>query len=405
MLHSIYLFLLLCSSFSLFAQYKLGLENISNELITSLKGKRIGLVTNQTGKDQQGNRNIDLLLNKGLNITHLFAPEHGIEGMVERGKTVHDAKDAKTGLPIVSVYSQGGDHTTQGKQVDTALLDAIDVFIFDMQDAGMRHYTYVSTMYKLLEVASQFGKPVIILDRPNPLGGVMEAPLVEPALKSFIGIAPIPVRHGMTFGELATFFNKYYFQDTVLLTVVKMADYRRDMIFTTLLAPLSPKITTLKSLRGYSFLGLIGEVWPLNVDGATEEFTVIGIPKKLKFDVKKFDALRTVLKDLHIVSCWHTYYSKRRQDYFVGLDLKIEDPNKVSTIHALLAVLEFFKKEGVQLSFGNFDRAMGSPIIREYIEGKIDKKRLVQALKRDTQAFYIKAKPFILYEPAPHWLL
>jgi uncharacterized protein YbbC (DUF1343 family) len=138
--------------------------------------------------------------------------------------------------------------------------------------------------------------------------------------------------------------------------------------------------------------------------GSKEAFYIIGIPKSMKFDHKKFDTLRTLLKDQHVESCWHAYYSERKKDSYVGLRLKINDPNKVSTIGTLLTVLNFFKKEGVKLTFRNFDRAMGTTLVREYLENKGDEKRLMQALKRDTQAFYFTAKPFFLYEPAPHWL-
>ncbi len=401
----VYLILLFLSFQSYASTFKLGLENISDDLITSLKDKKIGLVTNQTGKDQLGNRNVDILRERGLTITHLFAPEHGIDGVVQAGKAVHDAKDKKTGLPIVSIYRQAGDATTAGKQVDAQLLNNIDLFIFDMQDAGMRHYTYISTLYKLLEVAGEFGKPVIVLDRPNPLGGVMEAPLVESALKSFIGIAPIPVRHGMTFGELARYFNAQNFNNKVQLTVVQMSEYKRSFIFNDMQAALSPNITNIQSLRGYSFLGLLSEVGPFDVGiGSKEAFHIIGLPKSLKFDHKKFDVLRTLLKDQHINSCWYTYYSERKKDSYVGLHLRIENPDKVSTIDTLLTVLEFFKKEGIKLVYRNFDRAIGSSLVREYLEDKLDKKRLVQALKRDTQAFNFKAKSFFLYDPVPHIL-
>lgn len=386
--------------------FKLGLENITRDLLVSLKNKRIGLVTNQTGKDQHGHRNVDMLIELELNVTHLFAPEHGIDGIVRAGVSVHDSKDAKTHLPIVSIYKQGGDKNSTGKQVDVALLDHIDVFVFDMQDAGMRHYTYVSTLYKLLEVASQFNKQVIILDRPNPQGNVMEAPLVEPELSSFIGISPIPVRHGMTLGELASYFNAEHFGNKVHLTVVPMVRYKRTDGLQTFLAPLSPNIASIDSLKGYSFLGLLGEVGPFNVGvGTPEAFQILCVPSSLNISPKAFDELRTKLLGQHIKSSWYTYYSDRKKENMVGLRLVIDDPNAVSTVHTLITVLEFFKKQGVALEFKNFDRAMGSPLIREYVQGDCQKKRLMHALKRDTQAFYTKAKPFLLYEPAPHSLL
>ncbi len=390
------LFFLVCS-IEQAAEYKLGLENIPATLPKVLCGKRIGLVTNQTGKDQQGNRNVDLLLTQGFNITHLFAPEHGIDGKVHAGETVHDAKDTKTGLPIVSVYKKGA-----GKSVDTKLLRDIDLFIFDMQDAGMRHYTYVSTLYKLLELGAEHGKPVLVLDRPNPLGAVMEGPLVEPKLSSFISIAPIALRHGMTLGELSNYFNAHHFNNKVDLKVVPMVGYKRTDGLQKMIVPLSPNLPSLASVHGYSFLGLLGEVGPFDVGvGTKNAFQCITLPVDLKFDTKKLDKLRTILKDHGIKSSWCYRKNSHKNKSFVGLYISIDNPNLVSTVRTLLAVLEFFKHEGVQLQFRTFDRAMGTDKVRHYLEGRGTKKRLVRSLKHDTQAFYLKAKPFFLYEPFP----
>src|ERR1700722_2326786 len=181
---------------------KLGLENIEDAMWLKLgnsanKKASIGLITNHTGKNQQGSRTIDVLLQRGLAIKKIFVPEHGLDGQLAAEKEVKDSIDAKTNISVVSLYGQG-----TGKKIPAQKLKDIDVLIFDMQDSGMRHYTYVSTLLYVLEAAGMYNKSLIVLDRPNPLGVRMEGPLVDNFQKSFISVASIPLRHGMTIGEL-----------------------------------------------------------------------------------------------------------------------------------------------------------------------------------------------------------
>lgn len=232
--------------------FKLGLENIPQSFIKQLSPDRplvIGLITNQTGKDQQGRSNIAVLQEKGITIKYLFAPEHGSQGTYKAATTVPDAHDATFNIPIVSLYKNGSGTIIRDEQ-----MNEVDALFFDIQDSGMRHYTYISTLFYAIECAAYHHKPIVILDRPNPLGSIMEGPLVEPPLKSFISIAEIPLRHGMTVGELAHFFNMHTVKTPAQLYVVPMKHYERHHgIGTTLKTALSPNITSIDSCYGYSF--------------------------------------------------------------------------------------------------------------------------------------------------------
>ena len=175
--------------------YKLGVENIPQALVDRLSNSQlaVGVVTNHTGCDQQGARTIDLLRNKNINVTTIFVPEHGLKGNVAAGETVDNSVDEKTGLPVQSLYVAGG-----AKRIPDQLFANVHTIMFDMQDVGMRHFTYISTLYTVLEAAARQKKEVIVFDRPNPLGSAMEGPVCDQALRSFVGIAPIPLRHGST---------------------------------------------------------------------------------------------------------------------------------------------------------------------------------------------------------------
>src|SRR5579872_3458062 len=173
--------------------FMLGIENISPELLSWLSKKRVALITNQSGRDQQGRRSVDLLLSKHVNLVKILAPEHGINGTIAAATLVPDTVDKATLLPIVSLYGHG-----TGKKIDASLGNSIDVFMIDIQDVGMRHFTYISTLLRVLEFAAEHNKYVIVCDRPNPLGSPVEGPGVESELISFISAASIPLRHGMT---------------------------------------------------------------------------------------------------------------------------------------------------------------------------------------------------------------
>jgi uncharacterized protein YbbC (DUF1343 family) len=178
-----------------------GLDMLAEQGFAPLRGKRIGLITNQTGLSREGKRNIDLMLAAGVKIAALFSPEHGISGM-EDDPDVPNSKDSASGLPVFSLF-QGST-----KRMTPAMLDGVDALVFDIQDAGARFYTYSCTMLYSMQEAAKKRLPFFLLDRPNPITGVhVEGPMLDRDLESFVGCLEIPVRHGMTFGELANMAN------------------------------------------------------------------------------------------------------------------------------------------------------------------------------------------------------
>jgi len=200
---------------------KTGIDVLEGENFAPLEGKRVGLITNHTGLASDGRRTIDVLYRApGVRLVALFSPEHGLAGSAAEGAPVDSTRDAATGLPVYSLF---GDV----ERPTGAMLEGIDALVFDIQDVGARFYTYITTLGYTLEAASQKGMEFYVLDRPNPIDGVdVQGPLLDLDLRSFIGYFPMPVRHGMTVGELAEMYNHENHLDAKL-HVVKMRDWQR----------------------------------------------------------------------------------------------------------------------------------------------------------------------------------
>jgi uncharacterized protein YbbC (DUF1343 family) len=216
---------------------------------TALRGKRAGLITNHTGIDRSRVSDIDLIAHhKDLKLVALLAPEHGIRGTVMDGEAIADETDPKTGVPIYSLYMSEDHGPTP------AMLKDVDVLVYDLQEVGGRTWTYVSTMALAMQAAARKGIPFVVLDRPNPIGGeIVEGALLDPKFKSFVGMYPIPARHGMTVGELATMFNQKFGIGAELI-VIRAANWRRSQWFDETGLPWvnpSPNLRSLAALSSY----------------------------------------------------------------------------------------------------------------------------------------------------------
>jgi uncharacterized protein YbbC (DUF1343 family)/CubicO group peptidase (beta-lactamase class C family) len=229
-----------------------GLDVWEAEGFRELKGKRIGLITNQTGLDRAGKRNVDIMLAAGVRLTTLFSPEHGLNG--SQDSDVGDSKDPQTGIPVVSLYQP------DKRRLTAPQMQGLDAVAFDIQDVGARFYTYSCTMLYALEEAGKAGKPFYLLDRPNPITGThVEGPLLDKDLESFIGCYDMPLRHGMTFGELAKMANteRHWGAD---LRVIKMKNWLRgDWFDSSTLAWVnpSPNIRSLNAALLYPGVGML----------------------------------------------------------------------------------------------------------------------------------------------------
>ncbi len=378
------------------AVFKLGIENISDTLTGWLRSQRVALVTNHTGKNQNGIPTSRLLLDKGIRLTALLTPEHGLDGTVTAGKSVADSYDVVTSIPIKSLYGHG-----TGKKVAPALMDDNDVFIIDMQDGGMRHYTYISTLMQVLQSASEYNKYVIVLDRPNPLGYVMEGPLVHKELLSFISIAPIPLRHGMTIGELAYYFNAYCLPKAAKLHVVPMQNYQRGMCYDV--HKLSPNIANKESCHGYSFLGLLGEVRPFNVGVGTDKaFQSILLPASLGIKDEVWKKLQSLLVGFKVQSRLSTHFNECKKKWYTGLHLSIKDINELSAFSVCMAILTFFKNHGVVYTFSpSFDRAVGTHAVQAVVKGEKVDQELENTVNKNLHTFLEQAKKVCIYAPLP----
>ena len=203
---------------------EVGAEQVQTYL-PLIKDKRVALVVNQSAQIKEQHL-LDVLLEKRIDVKKVFSPEHGFRGNQDAGAKINDQVDSKTGLPIISLY---------GKSKKPKLTDLadVDVIIFDIQDVGVRFYTYISTMHYVLEAAAEAGKKVIVLDRPNPNINLIDGPVLEPEFQSFVGMHPIPVLHGMTVGELAKMIVGEGWLNTEKqpeLTVVAVSDYDLSLI-------------------------------------------------------------------------------------------------------------------------------------------------------------------------------
>ena len=244
-------------------------------LLPTLQGKRVALMVNQSSLvGSTGTHLVDTLLSQGINIVRLFVPEHGLRGKVDAGKNVRSGVDEKTGLPIVSLYGQR-------KRPTPEMLADIDLLVFDLQDVGTRFYTYISSMHYLMEACAEEGKTFVVCDRPNP-NDFIDGPILEPDCRSFIGIDPLPVAHGLTVGELALMIDGERWLrggNTCHVKVIPMAGWSHGDPYELPVRP-SPNLPNSRSIELYPSLCFF-EATIMSVGrGTSKPFQAIGYPDK-----------------------------------------------------------------------------------------------------------------------------
>ena len=250
---------------------KLGIDLIDKNL-EIFKDKRVGLITNPTGVNSEYRSTIDVLYEK-VNLTALFAPEHGIRGNSQAGGTIGNEVDAITGITVYSLYGNT-------KKPTKEMMDTVDVLCIDIQDVGARFYTYVYTMAYAMQACKQYGKTFVVFDRPNPIGGKVEGTILQSHLSSFVGMYETITRHGMTIGELAQMFNDH-FGIGCDLKVIKMENYNHDLYLDETTVPWinpSPNMPTLDTAIVYTGTGYFEGVNLSEGRGTTKPFEFIGAP-------------------------------------------------------------------------------------------------------------------------------
>ena len=244
-------------------------------LLPTLQGKRVALMVNQSSLvGSTGTHLVDTLLSQGVNIVRLFVPEHGLRGKVDAGKNVRSGMDEKTGLPVVSLYGQR-------KRPTPEMLADIDLLVFDLQDVGTRFYTYISSMHYLMEACAEEGKTFVVCDRPNP-NDFIDGPILEPDCRSFIGVDPLPVAHGMTVGELALMIDGERWLrggNTCHVKVIPMDGWSHGDPYELPVRP-SPNLPNSRSIELYPSLCFF-EATIMSVGrGTSKPFQAIGYPDK-----------------------------------------------------------------------------------------------------------------------------
>ena len=377
---------------------RLGIENLDGSLAL-FKGKRVGLITNATGVDRNYRRSVDILKDK-VNLVALFAPEHGLRGNVVAGAAVPHEKDAATGLPI---YSLHGDN----RKPTAAMLKGIDVLAFDIQDIGARSYTYVYTMAYAMQSAREMNIPFVVFDRPNPVGGEqVEGGLLQPAYSSFIGLYPIPVRHGLTVGELARLFNEE-FGIGVKLTVVPMQGWQRRMQQVDTGLPwlmTSPNIPTPDSALVYNATALFGGSNVSEGIGTTRPFELVGAPwldgQKLADRLNSLRLSGVYFRPVHFTPQWGKYQGR----VCSGVQIHLKDRNRFSAVPVGLRLLEAIREQGGARFQWNapkgkdrwmIDLYAGGPELRE---GKVNISDLLARWSKEAAEFRLRSKKYQLYQ-------
>lgn len=390
------------------SELKLGADRLIEENISNLYGKKIGLIVNHTSLLSNGTHLVDTLFNiDGITIISLFAPEHGIRGDADAGKHIADGFDPATGIKITSLYGNN-------KKPTKEMLDNIDILIYDIQDVGARYYTYISTLYYVIESAAEYGKQIIILDRPNPIGGdKVEGPVLDLSFRSFVGIAEIPIQHGMTIGELALLFNddiETKKNISAEIEIIKMLNWDRkkyfDDYFSDWISP-SPNINKFETAIAYPGTCLIEGTNLSEGRGTLEPFLVIGAPfvesEKLIDELLKYSVVGVKFEPATFtpVSIKGMSSSPKLQDVVCyGIEISIinrEEFNPVEFGVILLSVLVKLYPDKIKFYNDFFDRLAGTDKIRKLLLEKIDPVSILHSWQDDLQNFLNKRNKYLLY--------
>jgi uncharacterized protein YbbC (DUF1343 family) len=268
--------------------------NQTDKYLPLLRGKNVAIVANNTSVIFKSDNNqfyqhlIDSLLSLNIKINKIFTPEHGLRGIIDGGEEIKNGIDEKTGLPVVSLYGDNNNHGNNNKPSNEQL-ENIDLVLFDIQDVGVRFYTYLSTLHYIMEACAENGIPVIVLDRPNPNGHYIDGPILELEYKSFVGLHPVPIVYGMTIGEYAKMINgEKWLKNGVQcnLTVIPLKNYTHNSTYSLPLRP-SPNLPNDKSINLYASLCMFEGTNVSCGRGTETQFQVFGSPYLLS-DIYNF---------------------------------------------------------------------------------------------------------------------
>ena len=364
-------------------ELRIGAERI--DVITRLlEGKRVGLVVNQTSIIEKTHTHLlDTLLSIGIDVRKVFAPEHGFRGTADAGQEIKDSRDVKTGVPIISIYGKN-------KKPSADQLADLDILVFDIQDVGARFYTYISTMHYVMEACAENHKPLVVLDRPNP-NDFVDGPVREESQRSFVGVDPLPILHGLTVGELAWMINEEGWlestPDTCQLRIVKMENWKHGDPYWLPVKP-SPNLPNDQSIRLYPSLCFF-EGTNISVGrGTYYPFQMLGAPDKrygeFSFTPQSLPGFDT--NPLH----------KDKTCY--GVDLR-EYPFEGGL--SLRFLLDFYEKADDKQAFFSrpqwFDLLAGTKELRFQIIRGLSEEEIRASWQPELEQYKAKRKKYLLY--------
>jgi uncharacterized protein YbbC (DUF1343 family) len=394
--------------FSQTPQVKPGIEVLRASHFAQLKGKRIGLITNPTGVDARLKATVDILTEaSGVQLVALFGPEHGVRGTVPAGEYIEHALDSLTRLPVYSLYGKTRKPTPE-------MLKGIDALVYDIQDIGVRSYTYISTMGLAMEAAAENNIEFVVLDRPNPLGGLrVEGNIVEKGFESFVSPYPIPYIYGMTCGELARMLNGEKMLKNGLqckLTVVPMKGWKRNMTFEQTglpWVPTSPHIPDASTAAYCAAMGMVGELSVISVGiGYTLPFRTFAAewidPLRFaeKLNARKLDGV------LFRPIVYKPFYGRQKDKTLGGVQVHITDYARVHLLGLPFICLEvlselypdknpFLLADSSRLAM--FDKVAGSDQIRTLFARRMHYEDIRDYLQKDVASFRKQSAKYFLY--------
>ncbi|MFT4223352.1 exo-beta-N-acetylmuramidase NamZ family protein [Dysgonomonas sp.] len=363
---------------------KVGAES-TNEYFPLIQGKRIAIMSNHTGI-VNNEHVVDMLIREKMNIVAIFSPEHGFRGNADAGEHVASSVDEKTGIPIRSLYD--GKERKPSKES----MDMFDILIIDIQDVGLRFYTYYITMVRLMDVCAEYGKKVVVLDRPNPNGHYIDGPILDMKHKSGVGWLPIPIVHGMTLGELALMANgEKWLADgkTCDLTVIKCKNYTHKTLYKLPVAP-SPNLPTMKSIYLYPSTCLF-EATPVSLGrGTSFPFEVYGHPNMKGYNFSFTPRSIPGAKN-----------PPQLDKLCYGVDLRNTPDDEIfAKGFDLTYIIDAYNNLNMGDHFFRsfFEKLVGVDYIRKMIIDGKSADEIKKMWRGDVEKFKLQRKPYLLYE-------